>query len=171
MDAVKQFPYYYFKCCMERNSESTIGSRSREIDADYINEHNRTSDDQEDEEDAAAQHNEDDDDDDDEEDENETMIQYKGLLNEPPPMNQINQQQAAAAKTNAFNTMNYVDLEKLIKSLGNDDKKIEMLKKKLSVYIRSKQRQMNLSFEQSSTMADATETGIIRASLYMFSCA
>jgi hypothetical protein len=103
---------------------------------------NRTSDDQEDDED-----------DDDEEDDEQTRknAQQTGK-------NAIKQNQTGFV-SNAFNTMNYLDLEKLFKSLGNDDKKIEMLKKKLSVYIRSKQRQTNLSFEESSTMADATETG------------
>lgn len=140
---VKQsnFPYNYFKCCLERNSESTIGSRSRPFDADYVND-NRTSDDQEDVEEE------------DEEDEEEANDKCEIIKSGQPSVHR-NKSQAC---TNAFNTMNYLDVEKLIKSLGNDEKKLELLKKKLSVYIRSKQRQANLSFEQ-STMADATETG------------
>lgn len=73
--------------------------------------------------------------------------------------------------SNGYNTMNYIDVEKLIKSLGNDEKKIEKLKKKLSLYIRNRQTTSannatnhhrpsaaNFSFEQ-STMADATDNG------------
>lgn len=171
--ASSNFPYNYFKCCLERNSESTIGSRSRRFDPDYVN-GNRTSDDQEEvEEDNNNNNNVKDEftrgllgeyENDDEFDECEHRLIEETIREH------VQEQQnktvgggggGGGTTTNGYNTMNYIDVEKLIKSLGNDDKKIERLKKKLSLYIKSRQRAAtSLSFEQ-STMADATETGML----------